>query len=346
MRKTAHGSLAGYLTFHQPSVPLPDLTKLTWRSHDSILELEDDYDDSPWVSANRTSSPNGARAFTTPTDLYAGDYGFHVGAITYRGHFIATGNETAFNLTINGGNSFGFSVWVDGTFLGSYTGVAGKQEASQSFPLKQTLEANQLHVITVLTENTGYNENDAGGVTYPRGILGYSFTGASPPIRWKYADIIRGPANEGGFLQSAWVGWHLPNPPVDAWSYKSLLQGVATPGVEIFVAKFALNLPEGYDVPLSITLKSSSDSRAHLLINGYKFGLYTQNIGPQTVFPVPEGIINHRGKNSIAIITWNLASNGGRLTQLSLNATGVYQTGYGKVLPAPQPAYSARAGAY
>lgn len=71
-----------------------------------------------------------------------------------------------------------------------------------------------------------------------------------------------------------------------------------------------------------------------------------QNIGPQTVFPVPEGIINHRGGNSIAFIHWNLASDGGSLVQLSLNSTGVYQTGYGAISAVLQPAYSARAGAY
>jgi hypothetical protein len=52
--------------------------------------------------------------------LYAGDYGFHTGNILWRGHFIATGAETAVRLNVSGGAAFGFSVWLDDNHLGSW----------------------------------------------------------------------------------------------------------------------------------------------------------------------------------------------------------------------------------
>ena len=70
------------------------------------------------------------------------------------------------------------------------------------------------------------------------------------------------------------------------------------------------------------------------------------NIGPQTAFPVPEGILNYHGINYIAISLWSLDGNGVSLTGLELTATAVVQTGYGTVSLSPVPAWTQRPGAY
>lgn len=70
------------------------------------------------------------------------------------------------------------------------------------------------------------------------------------------------------------------------------------------------------------------------------------NVGPQKVFPVPEGIINHQGKNTVALSLWAQDVEGARLGGLELSAVAVVQTGYGKVEASEQPAWKERTGAY
>jgi len=41
--------------------------------------------------------------------------------------------------------------------------------------------------------------------------------------------------------------------------------------------------------------------RVLIFVNGWQMGQFAANVGPQRTFPVPEGILNHRGRNSIAL---------------------------------------------
>lgn len=70
------------------------------------------------------------------------------------------------------------------------------------------------------------------------------------------------------------------------------------------------------------------------------------NIGPQTAFPVPEGILDYHGVNYVALSLWALDAAGARLEDLRLVADAVVQTGYGPVELSPMPAWSLREGAY
>ncbi|GIJ92709.1 hypothetical protein Asppvi_001987 [Aspergillus pseudoviridinutans] len=342
--RTSHGSLSGTLSFTNPTISLPNLSQLTWRIPD----------DSKWTVANHTTSANRARELTTHVSLYTGDYGYHVGAHLFRGHFVSNGTESGISFQLSGGYEFGYSVWLNDTFLGASGGSASSNSAQFTLKFPHTLSKGLHYVLTVLSENMGYNENESGGITFPRGILNYNLERSNATIEWKitrnlggenYADLIRGPLNEGGFYAER-MGWHQPNPPSQSWATKSPLQGVATPGVEIFTTSFDLNLPTSYDIPLAVSLQGTTGLRAHLYINGYMFGRYEQSIGPQTLFPIPEGIINHQGSNTIAPVHWNVSPNGGRLATLSLSATGVYQSGYGAVASVPQPSYTARSDAF
>jgi hypothetical protein len=52
------------------------------------------------------------------------------------------------------------------------------------------------------------------------------------------------------------------------------------------------------------------------------------HLGPQTKFPVPEGILNYQGQNVIAITLWAQQADGAKLEGLELVADAVIQSGY------------------
>jgi hypothetical protein len=139
----------------------------------------------------------------------------------------------------------------------------------------------------------------------PRGILNYSLDGhAQSDISWKltgnlggeaYIDKVRGPLNEGG-LYAERQGWTQPFPPNHNWVPGSPETGISTAGVAFYQADFSLDLPENYDIPLTFNFGNTTingataDYRAQLWVNGYQFGKYANNIGPQSSFPVPQGM--------------------------------------------------------
>jgi len=203
----------------------------------------------------------------------------------------------------------------------------------------------------------------------PRGILSYTLSSRDPAaMSWKltgnlggedFVDCTRGPLNEGG-LYAERQGFHLPSPPSESWETRSPLTDISSPGVGFFTTSFILDLPVGYDLPLSFiftnTTSSSSSSspsptsppanyRAQLYINGFQFGKYINHIGPQTVFPVPEGILNHRGLNFLAVSLWGSDVGGNVLGGLELRESARVMWGFG-VRGVEGSEWMRRAGAY
>jgi hypothetical protein len=89
-------------------------------------------------------SPGAGKPRLLPV-LYADDYGFHQGDIWYRGHFTATGTETAINLTGDTGNDGGGAhdqrhpardyralIYVNGWLVGRYINNLGPEH---TFPI-------------------------------------------------------------------------------------------------------------------------------------------------------------------------------------------------------------------
>src|SRR5437588_79397 len=70
------------------------------------------------------------------------------------------------------------------------------------------------------------------------------------------------------------------------------------------------------------------------------------NLGPQTSFPVPEGILNHRGKNTIALSLWAFNSTSAKLDELFLKADAIVEASMKEVESVPQPSWKKRDGAY
>lgn len=287
-----YGVVTGSITYTCPNFKLPSLTDLDWKYIDSLPEIQSTYDDAAWTSADVRMSNNTVQNQTTPTSLFASDYGYNTGNLLYRGHFIATGAEATLSLKTQGGTAYGASVWLNSTFLGSWPGTDRESNHSQTLNLPN-LQRGQPAVITVLIDNMGLDEDFRVGsdqMKNPRGILQYSLSSREQSaITWKltgnlggedYRDHTRGPLNEGG-LYAERQGFHLPAPPSGNWASSKPTDGISCAGVGFYTTFFRLDMPIGYDIPLSFDFTNAtangtavSDYRAQLYVNGYQFGKY------------------------------------------------------------------------
>ncbi|PWI70081.1 beta-galactosidase [Purpureocillium lilacinum] len=364
------GNWVTTITVDSPSFPIPDLDHVEWHKIDSLPEIQPGYDDAQWPTADHTSSNNTVEPLKTPVSLYASDYGFNTGTLVFRGHFTASGSETQLKLTTKGGSAYSYAVWLNGTFLGSYKNDWCWDYNDGAFPLT-SLTAGSSYVLTVVVDNMGLNEDLNSGwddMKSPRGILKYEVVSsdASKPATkispWKitgnlggesYKDRFRGPLNEGGLFFER-QGYHYPYPPLDKFSKgpgSSPMDGIAKPGVAFYTALFTLNLPaDKYDIPLSFVFGKNPDGakayRAILYINGFQFGKYASNIGPQTEFPVPEGILNHRGDNWIGVAVWAVEDGGAKVPSLKIKYGTPVLTGRETVHLVRGPKYTQRKNAY
>ena len=285
---TKLGTLKGIVNYAKPQISVPGLSNLTWKYIDSLPEIQSTYDDSQWPNADHTYSNNTVQNLTTPTSLFASDYGFNTGNLLTRGHFTASGNETTLSIGTQGGSAYASSVYLNSTLLNGYAGISTYSNYVQNVTLP-ALTAGASYTLTVLTDNMGLEEDFTVGSDtnkQPRGILNYTLAGRdASAITWKitgnlggesYQDRTRGPLNEGG-LYAERQGYHLPEPPSQDWKTASPFQGISTPGVGFYTTSFDLNVPAGYDVPMSFVFTNSTSDenyRCQLYVNGYQFGKY------------------------------------------------------------------------
>lgn len=78
----------------------------------------------------------------------------------------------------------------------------------------------------------------------------------------------------------------------------------------------------------------------------YYLSTVVNNLGPQTEFPVPEGILNYNGRNDIALTLWSLDHQGAKLGGFELVSKMPVLSGYQKPQPVAQPVWQQRSGAY
>ncbi|KAI9930751.1 hypothetical protein MW887_011508 [Aspergillus wentii] len=360
----SNGRLHGVVEYTKPKITLPDLSTAEWKYTDSLPEIQSGYDDSKWINCNKTTSNNG-RNLTTPVSLYSSDYGYHSGSILYRGHFTATGSEDSLYLSTQGGFAYGHSVWLNSTFLGSWAGSPGVQNYNQTLSVSD-LKNGEEYILTVLVDNLGYDLNfrlNVNTMKSPRGIMDYNLSGHEKnDIRWKitgnlggeqYLDHSRGPLNEGSLFAER-QGFHLPGGLNDKWEKKSLKDGLSTAGVGFFATEFELQYPDGYDIPTSLVFTNSTavdrytagEFRIQFFVNGWQFGKYINNIGPQTEYPIPEGILNHHGTNYLALTLWALDGKGAKLDGIQLKNSAIIQSGYKKPEIVVGSEYTARVYSY
>ncbi|KAL7913505.1 glycoside hydrolase family 35 protein [Trichoderma velutinum] len=351
-------------TIELPDVQVPDLSTLTWYHLDSLPEIHSNYDDAHWQLANHKTSNNSIAPLKTPVSLYGSDYGFNTGTLLFRGRFTANTAQQQLFLTTQGGSAFASSVWLNDRFIGSFKGFDAAESANSSYELSNLVRGRR-YTLTIIVDSTGLHENwDIGldGMKSPRGIIDYaliSSKGTHVPISpWKltgnlggedYRDIFRGPLNEGG-LYFERQGFHLPSPPLHAFSRGSPYNGIPHAGIAYYTAKLHLDIPaDKYDVPLSFVFDNTTSAapyRALLYVNGFQYGKYVSNVGPQTEFPVPEGILNYNGDNWIGVALWALESHGAKVPGLKLKSRSPILTSRNKVELVKGPVYKKRHGAY
>lgn len=329
-KPTATGSLTGSIKT-AAAITLPALTD--WKHTQESPESEPGFDDSSWQVADKTTSNSTTTPSTLPV-LFADDYGFHTGSTWYRGHFTGTGSETGVTLSAqSGGGAAASSVWLNGTFLGSSTSDGTK---TYTFP-PGLLKTGGDNVISVLTVDMGHEEDYSGGNTNSaaRGLTGALLVGAPlNTITWRLqgvrggedtVDMVRGPLNTGG-LYGERAGYMLPGYPTTTWQPVTLPATDTTPGVSWYNTDVTLRLPKGQDTSIGLTITDdpSRKYRAEIYVNGWDMGNYVNYLGPQHSFPIPNGVLNPRGKNTIAIAVWNLDGSTGGLGTVALTDYGSY----------------------
>ncbi|MFE7854253.1 beta-galactosidase [Streptomyces sp. NPDC057403] len=329
------------------AVHLPALTN--WKHAEESPEAAPGFDDSTWQVADRTTTNSVSGATSLPV-LYADDYGFHTGNTWYRGRFRATGKETGVHLVSDsGGGAQAFSAWLNGTFLGSST----TGSADFSFPAGSA-KAKGDNILSVLTVNMGHEEdyNSSNGNKTPRGLTGAALVGAPlTSVTWRVQgvrggedlqDPVRGPLSTGG-LYGERAGWSLPGYPDGKWNRVSLPTADTRPGVSWYRTDVNLDLPRGQDTSLGLTFTDdpSRKYRATIFVNGWQVGNYVNYLGPQHTFPVPDGILDPHGRNSVAIAVWNLDGSTGGLGRVSLTDYGSYASSL-RVAQNDSPRYDPR----
>ena len=189
-------------------------------------------------------------------------------------------------------------------------------------------------MISVLVRNMGHNEdggkNDAQKA--PRGLLSASVVGSDAPVSWRIqgvrggealVDRVRGPQNNGG-LYGERSGWSLPGFDDSGWESVSLPHRESAPGVSWYRTRVRLDLPRDQDVPVGLrfTDDPSRHYRVLIFVNGWNVGQYVNDVGPQHVFVLPQGILRHQGTNTIALAVWSDEAEAAGLRAVDLVALG------------------------
>lgn len=309
--RTPYGSLKATITGLKEKISIPSLA--SWKVHDSLPERLSTYDDSgpAWVEANHTTTPNPTKPDTLPV-LYVDDYGFHNSFHLFRATF--EGAATAVEVSVQGGMAFGWSAWLNGAFLGSYLGNSsvGTGNMTLSFA-NTTVHTNGTNVLLITQDNTGHDLRAAA--VQPRGILAATLKGGASFSKWQIAgevngekkqiDPTRGPLNEGG-LTAERLGWHLPGFDDSAWNSSSPSTGFSHAGIYFYRTTVPLDVPKGVDASFAFVLgaPASKKIRVQLFVNGYQYARFNPWVGKETRFPVPPGILNYSGDNTIGLSVW------------------------------------------
>jgi beta-galactosidase len=199
------------------------------------------------------------------------------------------------------------------------------------------------NVLLVIHDDTGHDQTT--GVLNPRGILEARLlsldndtdTEAPEFTHWRVAgtadgesdlDPVRGVYNEDGLFAER-VGWHLPGFDDSDWSEANNSLSFTGATVQFFRTVIPpFDIPQGVDVSISFVFSASSAGnstsgtsaggnsrafRAQLFVNGYQYGRFNPYVGNQIVYPVPPGILDYNGENTIGVAVWAQTEAGANL---------------------------------
>ncbi|MFD0822827.1 beta galactosidase jelly roll domain-containing protein, partial [Micromonospora zhanjiangensis] len=110
-------------------------------------------------------------------------------------------------------------------------------------------------------------------------------------------------------------------------------------GVSWLRTSFRLDLPAGQDTSVGLRFGAAPPAgyRVLLYLNGWNLGQYGADIGPQTDFVLPAGLLRGHGDNTLALAV--VADRpGGKLPPVSLVTLGTQRGGV-PVRDVPSPGY-------
>jgi FtsP/CotA-like multicopper oxidase with cupredoxin domain len=301
-----------------------------WRTHGDDAEARPVFEDQAWPplgSAVPLDTDEGARgrprvhASGKPQFLGVDDYGFHHGAVWYRGHFTAGGGERAFAFGGMSGRGGACAAWLDGAYLGSATAARDGTIAAVFQISPGSLRRGSRAVVSVLFENMGHNEpldRDLGRAE-PRGMLRAALVGSATAIDWHVlgngeynTDPVRGPLATGG-LAGEIAGWQDPSFVDSAWPTTTLPARAPRPGVTWYRTRVTSLRPLGAARTFALRIDDARPThyRALLYVNGWLIGHYVSGAGAQRVFPIPRGLLHGGGDETLAIAAWSLDAQSG-----------------------------------
>ncbi|KAG9232521.1 putative beta-galactosidase C [Amylocarpus encephaloides] len=327
--KTEYGSVTANIPgAADRTIPLPNLEN--WRSADSLPEKSPSYDDSKWAVCDKTSTLSPVAPITKPV-LFPSDYGFYTGTKIYRGSFDGQG-FAAVDLTCSGGLAFGWTAWLNDILVGGNAGNTTLTTTNAVLKLPASaLKAtdNLLTVVPRASRILGASLVSSSSTTSGTGFKLWKIQGNAGGSA--NLDPVRGPMNEGG-LYGERLGWPFPSfvPSSPQFDRSSPFTGINSSGIRFYIIAFHLNIDSDLDVPLGIELSTPAGTvtRVMFWINGYQFGKYISHIGPQTRFPVPPGVMNNRGLNTMASSLWAMTDDGAKMDTVKLIEYGKYQTDF------------------
>ena len=305
-------------------ITLPALTG--WRTAPGSPEADPKFDDSDWAKIdNRPYSSITARPDGQPNMLMDA-YGFHEGDVWYRGRFEGNAQAERIKLHYGAGGAGMVQVFLDGAPIGQDELADGLPRpittGTLTVALPDTARAPGEHVLSIMVRNNGHNwdldaddaHKEARGLVFAsvEPLAGPSF---AVPVAWRIqgrrggediADPVRGVANNGGQYGER-MGWHLPGFDDSGWAKAEVPASEARAGTQWYRTHFDLAVPKGQDATIGVAFGDTSKPRSAkryrvlIFVNGWNMGQFIAHVGPQRVFPVPEGILNHRGRNTIAL---------------------------------------------
>ena len=342
MRKTALGSMAARTPIPGPApITLPALTG--WRMAKGSPEAAPGFDDSQWQTvggkpnASITARPDGQ------PNMVMDAYGFHDGDVWYRGRFTGDANAKTVDLFYGAGGSGLVQAWLDGTFIGQAEAPGGLPRpittGMVTLDLPAAAQTGGQHVLSVMVRSNGHNwdldSDDAHKEA--RGLISASI--AAPggrsfavPIDWKIQgarggedlpDPARGPMNNGG-LYGERMGWHLPGFDDAQWDAAAVPAASAAPGTTWYRSKFTLDLPQDSDATIGLAFGDTTSPRSPvkyrvlIFVNGWNMGQFIAHVGPQRVFALPQGILDHHGINHLALAVTSDGAPGDALENVRL----------------------------
>jgi beta-galactosidase GanA len=255
-------------------------------------------------------------------------------------------------LRYGGGGAGLLQAWLDGVYLGQNVLPSGVSSptttGTATVSVPSSLRTSGAHVLSVMVRDNAHNEDGGVNDAYKegRGLISATMTDAAgatvnPAVTWKIqgnaggesiTDTARGPLNNGG-LYGERNGWYLPGFPDSGWATRPVPDTASRAGTAWYRTQFDLAIPADHDASLGITIgdpavrASGGDYRVLLFVNGWNMGQYIGNVGPQHTFVVPNGILNPRGHNTLALAVTSNGGSGDVLERVSLTNLGTVRGG-------------------